>query len=159
MHYLDGHVAEDLFSEHHFKTLMHVDRVCTELNGGFEVGLDAFMRNNKGSFNVLSKRFNKPLRPADFPRYPKGKVPRIDTVLRDGSVVTEHDDWSCVHDMGQVGYFYTIRGGQRTKGTANEIMPGTTIYISPRGRAVVEALKTHLVENRDCTSFQPPSAG
>lgn len=156
MHYSDAYVPEELFAEAHFKVLLHVDTICTELNGGFECGLDPFMRCNKASFNVMSKWAPRPKRPAHYPKWKQNKLPRVATVIKDGTEVIDGDDWCCLHDMAEVGYFSMILDGEMVKAEAIRVIARAVIYLSPRGQQVISGLKKAIVENghyRDFTAI------
>jgi hypothetical protein len=158
MHYLDRYVPEHLFSEDHFKVLLHVDRICTELNGGFQVGLDPLMRMNKRTFNVLFKRAFSPKRPIGYPPYKNGPRNTVITILKDGTEVIDGDDIFCLHDMAEAGYIAQFVKGELKPVDAVNVGIHSVNYLSPRGKQVVDALKLKIAESGNYEDFTPPQA-
>lgn len=154
----DGYVPEALFGRDHFSTLAYLETVMVDC-GGFQIGADARMRSGRANFRVLLEQCPRPIRANSAPQ---GVV--MDRAggsrLNDGTIVTQHDDWHCIQDMAEAGYFMT---GKRQKpgklvAAAADIQPKVWLHLSARGREVVNALRDFKASGRAYAEFAAPAA-
>jgi hypothetical protein len=157
MNVTDAYVPEHLFGMDHFTTLAYAETVMVDC-AGFQVGSDPRMRSCRRHFRVMQEQCPRP-------RRVKGGIgvvmlPEHGSRLADGSLVSGHDDWHCIQDMAEAGYFVIkdALGGPPVVATAEVIEPGAVLLLSARGREVVNALRGHKASGGTFASFVPPAA-
>lgn len=130
-----SYVKESQWSKDHWSLLAYIEHVMVEC-GGFEVGLDAHLRQNRVHWRVLWEQCPHPKR--TYGKSPAARSmamePEHGTRLRGGTVLLDHDDWDCVQDLAHEGYF--------TCG-ANAVQPGAVLHLSAKGASVVARLRQH----------------
>ncbi len=178
---VDSIIPEDLFGRDHFSTLAYIE---TRLVDGkkYVICCDARMRTDAHNRRIFMHRPGKQI--SNPNRYMVAMIgrPASPTRLRDGIEVPQHDDWDCIQDMAKAGYIvgdalrYPFRGMPRPTGVGSaaarkeladfyrlQIDPtgvdlGARIKLTPRGYAVVAALRQHQAEGGTFATFRPPSA-
>lgn len=148
----DDLIPVAMFSKDHWSTLAYVESVMTEC-AGFQVGLDPRMRATRRSHPVMSEECPHPKRPSASSGRSLASTaitmrPGEGTVLKDGTKVPGHDDWACLQDLAEAGYFTTAQ---------NDIEPGVTLHLSERGRVVAAALRTHKAGGGQFRQFVEPA--
>lgn len=146
MNHTDRYLTEAEFSEDHWSTLAYIETVMVE-SGGFQVGCDPRMRQNRRNHRVMTEGCRNPKRSCGRGGWRNAAVMdlKYSTILPSGEIVDGHDDWCCVQDMANAGYF--------TVG-ADEIEPGVVLHLSERGRVVAEAIRRHKSDGNNFASFQ-----
>lgn len=136
---LNGYVPLANFGKDHWSTLAYMETVMVDV-GGFQIGADARMRSNRRNFRVMNELCPRPHRVKQT-----GKLAMVmdrekhGSLLKDGTVATNHDDWCCIQDMAEVGFF---RANEKVV-NAEAIEPGVILHLSPAGRTAVELLRAH----------------
>ena len=154
----DGYVPEAQFGRDHFTSLAYVETVLV-VCGGFLMGADARMRLGRRHYRVMLQECPRPLRTG---------LTRPETVvmdreqgsrLHDGTVVVGHDDWHCIQDMAEAGYFMTGKRNSPVQvATAEDIEPKAWLHLSPRGREVLNALRDFKATGGSYAQFVAPQA-
>lgn len=142
-------VPEALFWHDHWSTLAYLETVLVDC-GGFQVGLDARMRQNRRNFRVMMKECPRPKRTGLAGMSQSGAIPmdpEHGTRLQDGTVLEWSDDWSCVQDMAAAGYF--------TCGP-DAVEPKVILHLSEKGQAICARLRQHKANGGNWRNFQAP---
>jgi hypothetical protein len=128
----DGYIDIHLWGKDHWSTLAYIETVMVEC-GGFQVGYDYRMKTNRRHSRVMQE--------CPFPKRPTRSIgrgvvmkPENATKLSDGQIVEDHDDWCCVQDMADYGFFNL---------QPDDIDPGVTLLFSPYGQNVALELRKH----------------
>lgn len=129
----DEYITMDLWSKDHWSTLAYIETVMVDI-GGFQVGFDARMRSNRRNFRVMKEECSKPKRVTAS--NPLGIPMNSDqgTILKNGKMVENHDDWACVQDMAAEGLF--IEG-------VEGVEPKKVLRLSPKGSELISRLRQH----------------
>lgn len=139
----DGFVQASVWGKDHWSLLAYVARDL-EVSGGFQLGQDAHMRTTRRNLRIFSE-CPKPKRSTGLA---SGLVlpmaPEHGTILKDGSKVSGHDDYSCLLDMANVGFF---------EQGPNALKPGKTLRFSALGKRVVQALTDHKMSGKNFATF------
>lgn len=146
----EQYIPISYWSKDHWSTLAYIDSVMTD-QGGFQVGFDIRMRQNRRNYRVMSEQCPRPRRnsrPARIGAMASGAVmtPTDTTVLCCGATTESHDDWSCVQDMAQAGFF---------DGSPEQIEPCVVIHFSELGHAAMDRLRRHKQNGGSFTDFRP----
>jgi hypothetical protein len=142
--YNDKYIPMEHWSKDHWSTLAYVETVIVDC-AGFQIGSDARMRSNRRHFRLMNNECPRPKR-SGKPGLGITMGPEHGTCLKDNIVVPEHDDWMCVQDMAAEGLF-TI--------SAEDIEPSVVLNLSPKGTALVEALRRHKSSGGTFSNFAP----
>lgn len=146
--YTNNYVPPSLWGKDHWSTLAYVDTVMTDTGGGFEVGADAMMRSCRRHLRVMVEENPSPKRVSRVhPSLCRAMSTDDGSRLSDGTTARGHDDWHCLGDMAEAGYF---REG------ACDVKPGEVLRLSPLGRRVVNALREHKSEGGVFHTFVEP---
>lgn len=142
----DDIIPADQWANDHWSTLLYAETVMVDY-AGFQVGLDARMRTGRYHFRIFSQECPKPLgrSGAGVAVMPLG----TGTLLRDGSVVENHDDWHCIQDMFAAGIFFATDNGVRVE----EMEPGIHLHLTKAGRSLVDSLRKHKCEGGNLKDF------
>jgi hypothetical protein len=147
-------VPLEKFGKDHWSTLAYAESVMMEC-GGFQVGLDPRMRQGRRNYRVMREQCIRPKRTSrvhpDMAMIMDSKA--HGTRLKDGIVVEGHDDWHCIQDLAQLGYF---RIGVEIA-NADRVQPGVFLHLSPAGRKVADALRQHKENGGTFSTFTPPA--
>jgi len=159
--FTDEFVPLQMFGKDHWSTLAYIETVMVDANGrGFQVGLDARMRSNRHNHRVMFQECRRPYRPSGggigitMPTITREQG----TILKDGRLVPGHDDWQCVQDFANLGYFEAVVYPRRTKRTvigADDVQPGVYLHLSPKGRAVLAQLRDFKASGGNFKDFMP----
>jgi len=149
----DGYVPVAKFGKDHWSTLAYAETVMVDC-GGFQVGLDPHMRQGRRHYRVMREQCIRPKRMGRVsPDMAMIMDMKYSTRLNDGTMVESHDDWHCVQDMAEAGYF---RVGAEPA-TADRVEPGVILHLSPLGRTVADALRQHKANGGTFSTFVPPT--
>lgn len=152
---LDDYVPEAIFHKDHWSTLAYMQTVIVDY-AGFQVGLDPHMRQGRRNYRVMRDECPRPIRPGSG--FPISMVHVMDnkysTKMRDGSVVDGHDDWHCVQDMANAGYFTYKKRTKFYPAAARDVEPGVVLNFSEKGFAVVNALLEHKAKGGNFAGFK-----
>jgi hypothetical protein len=132
----DDYIPASHWGKDHWTTLAYVDAVMTDM-AGFQVGADPRMRSNRRNFRVMHAECPRPKRATNGGHAAMGAIAAdlsMGSCLKDGSVVQNHDDWSCVQDMAEAGLF--------TVGP-DDVEPREILHFSAKGRAWANELRQH----------------
>lgn len=151
---LDDPVPLDNFGKDHRSTLAYAETVMVDL-GGFQVGNDCRMRQCRRNYRVMRELCFEPRRVKALPNMSMVMDRKYSTHLRDGTVIDGHDDWHCVQDMAEAGFF-TVSGEQID---AERVQPGVILHLSPRGRIFAEQLRAHKSAGGTFKNFVPNCQG
>jgi hypothetical protein len=132
------YVLPPLFGKDHWSTLAYAETVMVDV-GGFQVGFDVRMRQSRRNYRVMREMCRRPKRVRQGPDHGCMWESKYSTVLADKSMVEGHDDWSCIQDMAQAGFF-TV--GEQIVG-ADQVEPGVILHLSPLGRSMAERLRAY----------------
>jgi hypothetical protein len=121
-------VSPELWGKDHFTTLLYIASVCVD-NGG-EPKAEC-MRTWPGRPLRGKVGARQPLRDKGYP-----------TCLRDGSEVSDHDDWDCVDDMVHAGLILWEGTGTQPK-----------FRLTDKGWALVGLLLLHRSEGKRVANF------
>jgi hypothetical protein len=146
---VSDYVRPELFGKDHWSTLAYAETVMVEC-GGFQIGFDVRMRQNRRNYRVMREMCRKPKRARQGPDCGCMWEPKYSTVLADKSVVEGHDDWSCIQDCAEAGFF-TV-GEQIAR--ADRVEPGVILHLSPLGRATVEGIRAHKAAGGNFGNFR-----
>ncbi len=135
---MDSYIPVPLFGKDHWSTLAYAEIVMVEC-GGFQIGFDVRMRQCRRNYRVMREMCRRPKRVKQGPDMGCMWEPKYSTALADKQTVDGHDDWHCIQDMAEAGFF--TAGGQIVGAEACE--PGVILHLSPAGRAVVEQIRAH----------------
>ncbi len=145
------YIPIETWGKDHWSTLAYVETVMVEC-AGFQIGLDPRMRTNRRHYRVLSERCRSPKRPGGGARSSHSLAvvmrPEHGSRLKDGEVMEGHDDWMCLQDMAEAGFF-TVGAGR--------IEPAVVLKLSERGRQVVDALRQFKSEGGKYAAFVAPT--
>lgn len=130
----------------HWSLLLYIDAVLTDC-AGFQVGFDPRMRQNRRHFRVMSMECPKPRR-TNNPGNGIPMDPKYGSRLGDGSFIEGHDDWMCVQDMAEEGFF---------EGNPNP-QPGVVLKLSSRGRLMADNLRRHKANGGTFSNYIPEAA-
>lgn len=148
---LDDYIPVDLFGRDHWSTLAYAETVMVDV-GGFQIGADARMRHCRRNFRVMRQMCPKPRRIKST-----GAMMMVmdhdkhGTRLSDGQVIAGHDDWHCIQDMAEAGFF--MASGELI--TAEQCEPGVILHLSPLGREFSEELRAHKAGGGSFSDFKP----
>lgn len=141
----DAFVPMAQWAKDHWSTFAYVDAVMVDC-GGFQVGLDPRMKANRRHFRVMGEECQRPRRPSGGgASMAIAMAPEHATRLKNGTTVAGHDDWMCLQDMAEAGLF----------ADGSEVRPGETLHLSPKGRALIAALREHKAGGGNFASFEP----
>lgn len=151
---LDQYVPVNLFGKDHWSTLAYIETVMTDL-GGFQVGFDPRMRQNRRSYRVMTEQCPKPRRAtmANAMQW-GGWDNKYSTVLKDKTMIENHDDWACVQDMAEAGFLEVFDTTKKRTATAADCEPGTLLHLSPLGRATSNKLREHKAGGGTFSNFE-----
>lgn len=140
----DDLLPMDVWGKNHWSTLAYIETVMVE-TGGFEVGFDARMTQNRRHFRVMSEQNPKPIRPGRSisMSFAKPMDPQYSTMLNNGQQVEGHDDWCCVQDFAASGLL-----------TTSEFEPKDVLHLSEQGQAVCAALRVHKQKGGNFAEFK-----
>jgi hypothetical protein len=142
----DDYLPPSTWGKDHWSTLAYAETVMTEC-GGFQLGLDPRMRMSRKTYRVMSdcpspKRHSSTL---NLLRATRPLEPGDGTRLKDSSTVSGHDDYACLEDMAQLGFFDLGPVGFKA---------GKTLRLSELGRKVTSALRSHKQDGHNFADFQ-----
>jgi len=146
---LDNYAPMEVWWKDHWSVLGYISTVMTEV-GGFQVGFDPRMSQNRHSYRVMSEECAKPKRPNPATSGLMGAPvmeERYSTRIKEGEdlvAIRGHDDHCSVQDLAAAGLF-TI--------DADDVQPGVTLKFSDKGFAVSSALMRHKQEGNNFASF------
>lgn len=150
----DGYVPVTKFGKDHWSVLAYAESVMMEV-AGFQVGLDPRMRQGRRHYRVMREQCIRPKRASRV--HPDMAMvmdsEKHGTRLNDGTSIAGHDDWHCIQDLAEVGYF---RVGDKIA-TAESVEPGVILHLSPWGRTVADALRAHKANGGTFSTFVPPT--
>lgn len=129
---IDDYVPIELWHKDHWTTLAYIETVMVD-SAGFQVGADPHMRSNRRNFRVMQQQCRRPKRArGSSPDLCVVMEEKYSTILSDGSTIIGHDDWSCIQDMAEAGFFTVGPDG---------VEPAETLHLSDLGRNVANALR------------------
>lgn len=139
------------FGRDHWLLVTYVEAVSVEMNG-FQVGFDPCMRQFEHSIIGLRLTLRCPW-PARVRRASAMMVPDKDaetkygTRLPDGTRVAGHDDWDCLHDLMEAGFFTTK--------DLEKIDGGEVLHLSLFGVEVANQIRYHKSNGGSTANFVP----
>lgn len=139
---VDSYIPMGKWGKDHWSLLGYMHTVLLDC-GGFQVGLDARMRQGRRNFRVMDEQCPVPKRPT---RTSGAMVmdPKYGTRLNDGTYVPRHDDWHCVQDMAHEGLLLAKNSnGRWNLATVEDIEPGVDLRLSDAGYEVLFGLIRH----------------
>lgn len=147
---MSEYIPMSQWARDHWSTLAYIETVLVDQRE-FTVSYNPRMRSSRRMIRVLTEP--PALRTATVRNrsyaYGRGAFamsPEAGTILRDGTVLPDHDDWACVQDFAAAGLL--------TK-TADEIDVGTSIKFSPYGWHIATALRQHKANGGNFADFSP----
>lgn len=143
---VDDYIPMEFWGKNHWSTLAYIETVMVE-TGGFEVGFDPRMTQNRRNFRVMAEQNPKPKRPGRTPSmaFSSPMDVKYSTALNNGQKVDRHDDWCCVQDFAASGLL-----------TTKEFEPKDVLHLSEFGQKVCAALRIHKQNGHNFASFQYP---
>ncbi len=116
------------FGKDHWSTFAYVETLATDHNGIIIPNVLKMRTNRKIHPNVSN--------PIDGSKYP--------TKLKDGTVLSDHDDWSCLEDAVENGLLIDIGTGLMRQ-----------FKLTDKGRKVANSLRSHKSKGGKFGDFQP----
>lgn len=135
----------EVWAKDHWSCLAYINSIMTDM-GGFQVGFDGRMSQNRRNFRVMQQFCPNPKRPNPA-NAAMVMDERYSTRIREGEERTSirgHDDHCSVQDMANAGLF--------TVG-ADDYDVGDTLTFSEKGYAVSAALARHKQEGGNYADF------
>lgn len=86
----------------HYRVLEHVKSVC-EQHGGYLIQDDPFMEASYLTKKFLQGGSGSPQNIYGITTLPIGTIKSV--TLKDGTVLKDYDDWQCLIDLAQAGFF------------------------------------------------------
>lgn len=128
-------IEEGRWGKDHWSLLAYIEHVMVDC-AGFQVGLDAHMRQGRRHYRVMREECPHPKRRHGHSPVDRAMAmePEHGTRLKGGVVLPWHDDWSCVQDLAHAGYFTC---------TADEVQPGAVLHFSDKGMGIAAKLRQH----------------
>lgn len=127
------YIPMELWGKDHWSTLAYIETVMVD-SVGFQCGMDARMRSNRRNFRVMYQQCPKPKRMGG--RCGIGvamDAEKHGSRLSDGTTVSNHDDWCCLQDAQEAGFFVD----------GNEVEPARFLLFSDKGKQAMAALRIH----------------
>lgn len=153
-----AYVPEALFGVDHWSTLGYIASVIAKCDF-FQVGFDAKMRQGRQSYRVMHAGCIAPKRPGKS--VPAALAMIVDdehgSRLVDGTVAIGHDDWHCVQDLAEAGFFELRIDGDDVVARGNDIQPGAALFLTEKGSRFGDAILAHDRAGRPIADFVPPS--
>jgi hypothetical protein len=155
---LDDYVPIENFGADHWSTLAYAETVMVEC-AGFQVGYDPRMRQGRRHYRVMYEQCKRPKRPNN-PSMGMVMDDKYSTPLKDGTVISGHDDWHCIQDCVNAGLLGVIDpnvdGGVDCD--ANRVEPGVMLALSAKGHEINSQLRKHKAEGGRWKTFEPELA-
>lgn len=129
----DEYIPMAMWGKNHWSALAYIETVMVEC-GGFEVGFDARMTQNRRHFRVMAEQNPTPKRPGRSisMSFASPMAPEYSTTLNDGQRVDGHDDWCCVGDFAASGLL-----------KAEHFEPKDVLHLSELGQKICAQLRAH----------------
>ena len=119
-------ISMEHWGKDHWSTLAYIETRIIDYHGGLD---------------VRHMRCNSKLHP-QFQHIVEGK--EYPTRLKEGTIVHDHDDWSCVEDMEAEGLLISLGTGL------------SPVYkLTDKGYVIAAALRKHKAEGGNFASFNP----
>lgn len=144
--YTQEYVPVEKFGKDHYSTLAYLETVAVDANGKIHT---ARMRCNPRVHRLYAYDTGLGIQRWD---------PKYGTVLKDKTILEDHDDWSCLEDMANAGWLIIVSEGERKPGepfTLSKKNP-PQISLTPKGFAVAAALRQHRANGGAYRDFTPP---
>lgn len=140
--FLTEYVPPALWGKDHWSLLAYIETVIVDC-GGFHVGFDPRMRQNRRNFRVMSEQCINPKRPGP-PSRGIPMDPKYGTRLNNNSFIENHDDWMCVQDFINAGIL---------EGADSSLEPGDVLYLTEQGRVLANRLREHKAAGGSFSKF------
>lgn len=148
----ESYVPMAQWGKDHWSTLAYVETIMVDC-GGFQVGTDPRMKSNRRHFRIMQEGCPRPRRVKPIAAAGMVMRPEHATVLKDGSLVDNHDDWMCLQDMAQCGLFKAKIG--EVVLSAEDIEPGVHLQLSELGQRLTAQLRQHKANEGQWSTFEP----
>jgi len=134
-------IPMDKWGKDHWSTLAYLETVCVEKQE-FEVVTNPHMRSKRRHFRILAQETH-----TDPCAIPMSR--EHGTLLFDGSMVENHDDWDCLGDMIGAGLIFP------TSDCHGEVGPYSRLKLSEAGQKMAAALRRHKSAGGNFGNFKP----
>lgn len=149
-------IPPDLWGRDHFSALLYIEtRIVDGGSRTFQIALDPHMRTNMHNYQEFAGRGGAIHLGNEQTRKNKASMVRVmqaihGSRLSDGTYVLAHDDWQCIADMADIGYFASA--GKLIN--ADDLQRGVQITLSTLGQSVAARCRAHKALGKPWSEFK-----
>jgi hypothetical protein len=138
----DDFIPMAYWGKNHWSLLAYIETVMVDM-GGFHVGFDPHMSQNRRNYRIMQEMNPRPKRAKSSNSMGLVMKDEWSTILNNGQKVIGHDDWCSLQDLANEGLL-----------TAEAFEPKDMLHLSEKGRAIADRLRAHKSAGGNFAAFR-----